>query len=309
MKYGTNKSLASAKTKFETYMQLIEPMSRKNDLEPKLDQSERLLKKMPAFAVAFSGGVDSTFLLAVARKINPEKLIAVTVASGFVPKKEVWFAREMAESLGVEHRVIDLDVLEDKRISANPPDRCYHCKKSVFSRILSVVKEKGIQTLLHAVNLDDLGDYRPGLAASKELGVLSPLVDAGFTKADIRQASRKMGLSTWDKPSQSCLATRIPYNIRITDTVLHRIEKAEEFLHDMGFGQVRVRVHDKTARIEVLPDEIGQVMEEKTRKTISGALKDIGFQYVSIDMDGYKTGKMNNEILAGKTGQDFCSPS
>ena len=278
-------------------------------LDEKLDGLRRLLKSLGDFCIAFSGGVDSSFMLAAAKQVTPENLLAVTAASGFVPRKEIARAKRIAAGLGVSHLIVDVDVLESINISGNPPDRCYHCKKAVFSRILSESMSRGIHTLLHAVNLDDLGDYRPGLEAATELGVLSPLVETGFSKNDIRQASRMMGLETWNKPSQSCLATRIPYNTVIRESVLHRVEKAEDFLFDMGFDQVRVRVHDTIARIEVLPDRIGQIMEPDNRNRISKAFRNFGFRYVSVDMDGYTTGKMNNEILSGKTGQDICPSS
>ncbi len=269
------------------------------DLNSKVEKLEQMLGRLDRFCVAFSGGVDSTFLLAVARKAHPRQLLAVTIASEFVTQKEVAFSQQMAAQLKVEHLVLNCDVLKYSQIPANPPDRCYHCKKALFSQIVDEIRNRGIEYLLHAVNLDDLGDYRPGLKAAEELGVQSPLVDAGFTKKDIRIASKQMGLVTWNKPSQSCLATRIPYHERITKETLSKIERAEEVLHDMGFLQVRVRVHGHMARIEVPPAQIGSLVSENVRTRVSRVLKKIGFNHVSIDMDGYRTGKMNDEILTG----------
>ncbi|MCF6246064.1 MAG: ATP-dependent sacrificial sulfur transferase LarE [Desulfobacula sp.] len=270
-------------------------------MKHKLELLNNRLGKLGRFAIAFSGGVDSTFLLAVAKNINPKKLLAVTAASQFVPEREVTFAKMLAGEFGVEHIVIDVDILSNADVVANTKKRCYYCKHAMFSRIFEVIKEQGIDLLLHAVNLDDLGDYRPGLKAAKELCVLSPLVDTGFSKNDIRMVSRKMGLETWDKPSQSCLATRIPYNKPITDEALQRIDQAEAFLQKLGFAQVRVRCHGKLARIEVVSDQMDALLKKEIRDKVSEHLIRFGFGFVSIDIDGYKTGKMNHEILPGQS--------
>ena len=244
---------------------------------------------MPCFAVAFSGGVDSSFLLAVAKKVNPQKLFAITVGSQFVPQREIEFAKKIACSTGDEHISLDVDILGNEKVSRNTTKRCYYCKKQMFSLIKRTAENLGIQSLLHGVNLDDLKDFRPGLKAAEELGFLSPLVDAKFTKTDIRQASRQMGLEAWDKPSQSCLATRIPYNEMIKADNLVMVDKAEAFLQNLGFVQVRVRCQKKTARIEVEPDRIETIANMDIRQKISTAFARIGFEYTSIDIDGYKT--------------------
>lgn len=275
----------------------------------KFKDLEKRLKEISSFAVAFSGGVDSTFLLAVAKKINPDKLLAITVASQFVPERETEFARDIADSLGVEHICLDVDILENEDVVKNTPERCYYCKKYLFSFIQKTAEDLGVKTLLHGVNLDDLKDYRPGLKAAEELGVISPMADAKLTKADIRLLSKEMRLETWDKPSQSCLATRVPYNKRITAQRLVQIDKAEFFLQELGFDQVRVRCHGRMARIEVVPDMIDMISNIKFRQKISTAFGKIGFEHTSIDIDGYKTGKMNHEILAGQTGPDICHPA
>ncbi|MBU0463277.1 MAG: ATP-dependent sacrificial sulfur transferase LarE [Proteobacteria bacterium] len=265
-------------------------------MQKKFKDLEKRLIELSSFAVAFSGGVDSSFLLAVAKKVNPQKLLAITVSSQFVPKREIESAKRIARSIGVEHICLDVDILENQDVARNTMERCYYCKKQVFSLIRQTAESLGINSLLHGVNLDDLKDFRPGLKASKELGVLSPLVDAKFTKSDIRRLSRQLELETWDKPSQSCLATRIPYNEMIKAETLVMVDKAEAFLQNLGFAQIRVRCHGKTARIEVEPDVVNTILKKDIRQKISIAFAKIGFEHTSIDIDGYKTGKMNPGI-------------
>ena len=262
-------------------------------IEKNLKDIEKQLTRLSCFAVAFSGGVDSSFLLAVAKKVNPEKLLAITVSSQFVPEREIDFAKKIARSIGVEHICLDMDILEKKDVVLNTKERCYFCKKQIFSLIKKAAESSGIKTLVHGVNLDDLSDFRPGLKASEELGVLSPLADAGFTKSDIRRLSKQLGLENWDKPSQSCLATRIPYNEKIKAGTLVMVDRAEAFLQNLGFDQVRVRCHGKTARIEFEPDLV-ETINKDIRQKISTAFVKFGFEHTSIDIDGYKTGKMNN---------------
>lgn len=251
------------------------------------------LKKLKTAAVAFSGGVDSAFLLAVAAESGLENLLAVTVESAFVSKQEIRQARQTAKVLGVKHQVVQLDILSHGQVTANTLTRCYHCKTVIFSLIRKVAARAGIRHVLHGVNTDDLGDFRPGLKAAEELGILAPLVDAGFSKQQIRDCSRQMGLATWDLPSQSCLATRIPFFDEITEAGLVRIDQAEQFLRSLGFARVRVRSHGNVARIETDVSAIAAMVEY--RKQISAAFKTIGFTYVSLDLDGYQTGKMNPE--------------
>jgi uncharacterized protein len=260
-------------------------------LQNKLRDLEKRLKKLSSFAVAFSGGVDSTFLLAVAKKIDPKRLIAITASSLFVPQREVESAKRIARLLGVEHICLDVDILDNKDVIGNTKDRCYHCKKQMFFLIKNAAQNRGVHSLLHAVNLDDLNDFRPGLKAAEELDFLSPLVDARLNKLEIRLFSRQLGLETWDKPSQSCLATRIPYNKMITARDLIMVDRAEVFLHDLGFAQVRVRCQGKTARIEVEPDQINTFLNKEIRQKISTSFTKLGFKHTSIDIDGYKTGQ------------------
>ena len=254
----------------------------------KLKDLEKRLKEQVSFAVAFSGGVDSTFLLAVAKKINPQQLLAVTVSSQFVPKREIEFAKKIARSIGVKHICLEVDILNNKDVVCNTLERCYHCKKQMFLLIKQTAENLGIHSLLHAINLDDLKEYRPGLKAAEELGFISPLVDAKYTKADIRLLSRQLELETWNKPSQSCLATRIPYDIMIKAGDLIMVDRAESFIQDLGFVQVRVRCHGKIARIEVEPMLIDTLLNSDVRQKISTEFQKIGFEYVSVDVNGYK---------------------
>ncbi|MCD4719778.1 MAG: ATP-dependent sacrificial sulfur transferase LarE [Desulfobacula sp.] len=254
----------------------------------KLKDLEKRLKKQLSFAVAFSGGVDSTFLLAVAKKVNPQNLLAITVSSQFVPGRETAFAKNIARSLGVKHICLDVDILGNEDVAGNTLERCYHCKKQMFSLIQETAGNLGIKSLLHAVNLDDLKDFRPGLKAAEELGFISPLVDARYTKADIRLFSKQLGLETWNKPSQSCLATRIPYDETIKAGKLIMVDKAESFIQDLGFAQVRVRCHGKIARIEVEPWLIDSLLNSDIRQKISKEFQKIGFEHISVDIDGYK---------------------
>jgi len=250
---------------------------------------EKRLRKLSSFALAFSGGVDSTFLLAMAKKIEPEKLLAITISSQFVSKMEIDFAQKIADSLDVEHICLEVDILANKDIVSNTLERCYFCKKQIFSLIKDVAKKHGITTLIHGVNLDDLKDFRPGIKAAEELGFISPLADAGMLKKDIRMLSKQMGLETWNKASQSCFATRVAYNEKITLIKLGMVEKAETFLKNLGFvHNIRVRCNGKTARIEVDPGQIEKVLDNTIRQKISQQFLKLGFDRTSIDIDGYK---------------------
>jgi len=254
----------------------------------KFKNLQKRLTELSSFALAFSGGADSAFLLAVAKKIKPENLIAITVSSQFVLESEIDFAKENARSMGVQHICLDMDILEYENIVCNTLERCYFCKKQMFALIKKTAIKYGITTLIHGVNIDDLKDFRPGLKAAEELGFLSPLADAKITKKEVRDFSRQMGLETWDKPSQSCLATRIAYNEEITAQKLDAVNKAELFLKMLDFVHVRVRSHGKTARIEVEPGQIVRILDKNIRQKISQQFIKLGFVNTSIDIDGYK---------------------
>jgi pyridinium-3,5-biscarboxylic acid mononucleotide sulfurtransferase len=258
-------------------------------MEEKLKNLEAILKKMPVAALAFSGGVDSSFLLAMLKKNNPHPLTVFTISSQFVPGMEIDSAKQFAQKFGVRHICLNVDMLENSDVILNSLERCYFCKKQIFSIISDSAKKYGINTLVHGINLDDLKDFRPGLRAAEELGFISPLVMAGFTKKNIREFSKEMGLETWNKPSQSCLATRIAYDEKITAQKLGIVDQAEIFLHQLKFVNVRVRCHGKTARIEVEPGQITRLLDNGVRKKISLKFSKLGFEKTSIDIDGYKT--------------------
>ena len=267
----------------------------KDDYE-KLETLKALLARFEGLAVAFSGGVDSAFLLAVAREVLGDRAIAVTAAPAFVPPRELEEAKAFCEERGIRQVVIPAGNLNIEGVRHNPPDRCYYCKKEIFGKILQVAVENGITVVAEGSNMDDTGDYRPGMRAVRELGVVSPLLEAGLTKAEIRTLSREMGLPTWDKPSFACLASRFVYGEAITDEKLRMVDRAEQLLLDMGFRQFRVRIHGDLARLELLPEELPRATEAENRRRISERLKEYGFSYVTLDLAGYRTGSMN-EVL------------
>nr|MCR4818165.1 ATP-dependent sacrificial sulfur transferase LarE [Fretibacterium sp.] len=256
--------------------------------------------------VAFSGGVDSTFLLKAAQDALGDKalagkgpaVLAVTVSSCFVPESELDEAREFCRQNGIEQVECRFDVLAVEGVSQNPPDRCYFCKRALFVRIGELARERGLAAVVEGSNTDDEGDYRPGLRAVAELGVKSPLQAVGLSKKEIRQLSRELGLPTWDKPSFACLASRFVYGEPLTEEGLSRVEKAEQILQCLGFRQMRVRVHGKMARIEVLPEDFSKIMEPAVRQKIHQELRALGFTYVTLDLGGYRTGSMNETLAA-----------
>ena len=256
------------------------------------------IQSLGRLAVAFSGGVDSTFLLFVAHDVLGDGVIAVTASPAFVPQREKKEADRFCRENGIRQIVIPSENLLLDEARKNPPERCYICKKELFGKIIATAREHGIRAVAEGSNTDDIGDYRPGMRAIRELGVLSPLLDAGLTKVEIRTLSRELGLPTWDKPSSACLASRFAYGEVITDERLRAIEQSEQLLLDLGFRQMRVRVHGTLARIELLPDDFGRFMEEPIRSKVSSALRQFGFQYITLDLTGYRTGSMNEALGA-----------
>ena len=265
-------------------------------LNEKFRQLRAYLEDLDSIAVAFSGGVDSTFLMKVAHDVLGNRAIAITAVFASFPKRELEEAKAFCQTEGIQQILFETNEMSIKEFVENPPNRCYYCKKAIFQRIRSLAEENGISHIAEGSNEDDKGDYRPGFQAVKELGITSPLRDAGLTKEEIRTLSKQLGLPTWKKPSFACLASRIPYGERITKEKLFMVEQAEETLRSMGFGQLRVRLHGNVARIELLPEEMERLMEKEMREAVVEKFKAIGFSYVTCDLLGYRMGSMN-EIL------------
>lgn len=266
------------------------------DIREKYQKLRDILKSYGSVAVAFSSGVDSTFLLWVAHDVLGEAAAAVTAVSCSFPVRERNEAEQFCKQQGIRQFICESEELQIEGFRKNPPNRCYLCKKELFTKILALAKEQGLSYVAEGTNVDDEGDYRPGMVAVKELGIRSPLREAGLTKAEIRQLSKEIGLVTWKKQSFACLASRFVYGETIDEEKLGMVDKAEQLLLDMGFHQIRVRVHGNMARIEVLPEEIARLASDEIRERVYEYCKQLGFTYVSIDMGGYRTGSMNETL-------------
>ncbi len=268
------------------------------ELSIKYEQLKQYIQGLGSVAVAFSGGVDSTFLLKTAHEVLGEHAIALTVKASFVPDRELQEAKAFCKEEGIRHLIAEVDASEIEGFAQNPKNRCYFCKKALFQNMLTIAKEYQIADVVEGSNVDDLGDYRPGLMAIAELGIKSPLKEVGLTKEEIRILSKKEGLRTWDKPSYACLASRFVYGETITPEKLAMVEMAEQLLIEMGFVQMRVRVHGTMARIEVLPEDMERFLAPEIREEVCAKLKAYGFSYVTLDLMGYRMGSMN-EVLNG----------
>lgn len=263
------------------------------EMEQKYKKLKAYLKDLGGVVVAFSGGVDSTFLLKTAHDVLGDQVVAATAKSCSFPERELKEATEYCKKEGIGQIIFESEELHIDGFEHNPKNRCYLCKRELFTKIKNIAIENKLPYVVEGSNMDDNGDYRPGLQAVAELGIKSPLRQAGLTKEEIRKLSRQLNLPTWNKQSFACLSSRFVYGETITEEKLNMVDKAEQLLLDLGFHQVRVRIHGRMARIEIMPDEFMRIVDEDVRKNITNTFKELGFEYTSLDLNGYHTGSMN----------------
>lgn len=270
-----------------------------HQMTARLAELETWLQDHSGVLVAYSGGVDSTFLAAVAQRALGKRALAVTADSSIYPTEETRRAKEIAESLGLRHRVIQTRELDRPGFTENSPLRCYHCKQELFTRLFAVAEEESLPAVVDGRHEDDVSDFRPGAKAARELGIHSPLAELKFTKDEIRSLSRALELPNWDKPAHPCLSTRFAYGMTITEERLERVEDAEEFLKALGVSELRIRTHDEVARIEVRREDFGLFLDPKVGPKIVAALKKRGYRYVTLDLEGFRSGSMNEVLVQG----------
>lgn len=266
------------------------------DIHEKYEELLLYLKSLESVVVAFSSGVDSTFLLKAAKEALGDRVLAVTASSCSFPERELKEAKAFCEQMGIRHVICKSEELDIEGFRQNPKNRCYLCKHELFEKIWAIAEENHMRAVVEGSNVDDDGDYRPGLMAVKELGVKSPLRQVGLTKAEIRELSKELDLPTWDKQSFACLSSRFVYGETISEEKLQMVDKAEQLLLDLGFHQLRVRIHGMMARIEVSPDELPRLVQDDIREQVYNYLKELGFTYVTMDLGGYRMGSMNETL-------------